>query len=163
MTKRFLTLFSVLLAAAAGALIWLSCSIEQPSVGKDDEDTKVNHAKLTEDAVCTQCHEENRPAPTHGKGVECGVCHETSDTKGGFVPKEGITSSGEETPDTDTTSSTDTNTEQGDPSKVHEHPAGLTSCVACHEKDRAPPPHPETGDCAACHEPSNTGGGWKPK
>lgn len=170
MTRRFVTLFSILMAAAVSALVWLSCSIEQPGVGKDNEDTKFQHADFTDKNACTDCHEDDRPSPEHGKGTECGVCHESKDEKGAaFTPKAGITSSGESKTNTDTASSTGSGTGSGtgtdgcDAAKAHEHPAGLTSCTACHEKDRPDPPHPASGDCAACHEPSNTGCPWKPK
>ena len=166
MTKRALVALCALLVSCLSGLVWASCSIEQPSVGKDNEDTKFQHADFTEENECTACHEDDRPAPDHGKGTDCGVCHDSSDEKKAFLPKEGITSSGETKTKTDTTSATgtDTATDTGnDPTKVHEHPAGLTSCVACHEADRAPPPHVKTGDCAACHEPSNVGGPWETK
>ncbi len=168
MTKRALIAFCALLTACLSGLIWFSCSIEQPSVGKDNEETKFQHADFTDENACTECHEDARPSPEHGKGSDCRVCHDSNDEKKAFTPKEGITSSGATKTKTDTTSETGSETEtatntENDPTKVHEHPAGLTSCVACHEKNRAPPPHVETGDCAVCHEPSNVGGPWKPK
>jgi cytochrome c553 len=168
---RNLILSLGVLAAAVSAVIAVasSCSIESPSAGEESA-TKMNHSKYAKDKECTECHEADRPTPLHGKGVDCGVCHESHDDLSPFVPKEGITSSGDPGTKTDTETETDEETEtdtdtdtEGDPSKVFDHPAGLTSCVACHEKDRAPPPHVESGDCVACHEPSNTGGPWKPK
>jgi hypothetical protein len=167
MTKRALITFISLLVCCLSGLVWLSCSIEQPSVGKDDEETKFQHADFTEENACTECHEEDRPAPDHGAGLDCRTCHDSNDDKKPFLPKEGITSSGEAKTDTEETTDTETDTatatEENDPTKVFEHEAGLTSCTACHEKDRAPPPHVESGDCAACHESNNVGGPWKPK
>lgn len=164
MNKRALLAFISLFAAGMSGLVWISCSIEQPR----GEDTQFVHADHADTNACTDCHESDRPTPEHGKGSDCGVCHESKDDKETvFTPKAGITSSGQTRTSTETASETNTssstNTETTDPTKVHEHPAGLTSCVACHEKDRAPPPHVKTGECAACHEPSNTGGPWKPK
>jgi hypothetical protein len=155
MTKPIIPALVAILLLGGVGMTWLSCSIEPPSVGDEDADTKFTHANFTEDNPCTTCHEEDRPTPEHGKGIECGVCHDPKDERPAvFTPKDGITSSGDTKTETNTQTATDTGTGTG---------SGLTSCVACHEKDRAPPPHVQQGDCVACHEPSNTGGGWKPK
>jgi hypothetical protein len=39
-----------------------------------------------------------------------------------------------------------------------------TTCAQCHEPKRPAPPHDATGECAACHIPSDVSGSeWKRK
>jgi hypothetical protein len=163
MIKNALTTCLGLLGALVTTAVVLSCNVTQPQPGDDNKETKFAHADFTEKNACTDCHEKDRPTPGHGKGSDCRVCHDSNDDKSAvFVPKDGITSSGDSGDKTDTASDTSTGT-GNDSSKVFQHEANLTSCASCHEKDRAPPPHVKTGDCVACHDSNNVGAPWKPK
>lgn len=158
--KQPLTLILGSVVMAFIALFFHSCNIEQPTVGKEDEAPKFQHANFTGDNPCTECHESDRPTPDHGGGGNCGSCHKSSDTHAGWSPNAGASSGGGTDSDTKTKTTTDTGTNTG---TGHKHPAGLTSCTSCHEKDRPSPTHGGGGDCVSCHEPSDTGGGFKPK